>query len=95
MVESTRLEAVDNIRKYQDETKKWRDRKVKLKSIEPGNFVLRRIANADTTGKLQSKWDGPFLVKASNKPGSFRLQDMSGREVPRSWNMNDLRHYYP
>ena len=49
MVESVKLEAVDNIRRYQNETKKWRDRKVKLKNIEPGNFVLRRIANADTT----------------------------------------------
>lgn len=95
MIEATRLEAVENIQRYQAKTKKWRDRKVKLKHIEPGHFVLRRITNADTVGKLQSKWDGPFLVKASNRMGSFRLEDMYGKEVPRSWNINDLRRYYP
>ena len=40
IVESVRLEAVHIIQRYQSETKKWRDRKVKLKNIEPGNFVL-------------------------------------------------------
>ena len=32
-LESTRLEAVENITKYQQETKKWRDRKVVRKDI--------------------------------------------------------------
>jgi hypothetical protein len=29
--------------------------KVKLKNIEPGRLVLRRIANPETVGKLQVK----------------------------------------
>jgi hypothetical protein len=32
-LESTRLEAVENIIKYHQETKKWRDRKVVRKNI--------------------------------------------------------------
>lgn len=93
-VEEIRLKAVDNIRKYQDETRKWRDRKVKLKHIEPGHFVLRRVANPETQGKLNSKWEGPFLVKSSSRTGAFRLEDLDGTEVPRSWNASDLRRYY-
>jgi hypothetical protein len=53
---------VENINKYQAETIKWRDRKVRLKNIKPGHLVLRRGANLDTVGKLQLKWEGPFLV---------------------------------
>jgi hypothetical protein len=34
---------------------------VKLKNIKPGHLVLRRVANPDTVGKLQLKWEGPFL----------------------------------
>jgi hypothetical protein len=55
-----RLQAVENINKYQAETIKWRDRRVRLKNIEPGHLVLRRVANPDTVGKLQLKWEGPF-----------------------------------
>jgi hypothetical protein len=52
---------VENINKYQAETIKWRDRKVRLKNIKPGHLVLRRVANPDTIGKLQLKWEGPFF----------------------------------
>ncbi len=40
-LEGIRLQAVENINKYQAETVKWRDRKVRLKNIEPGHLVLR------------------------------------------------------
>ena len=49
-IEGTRLQAVENINKYQAKTIKWRDRKVWLKNIKPGH--LRRVANPDTAGKL-------------------------------------------
>jgi hypothetical protein len=48
--------------------------------------MLRRMANLDTICKFQSKWDGPFLVMALNRPGSYRLKDMEGNEIPRSCN---------
>jgi hypothetical protein len=59
-IEGTRLQVVDHINKYQAETIKWRDRKVKLKNIKLGHLVLCRVANPDTVGKLQLKWEGPF-----------------------------------
>jgi len=93
-IEEIRLQAVENINKYQAETIKWRDRKVKLKNIEPGHLVLRRVANPETVGKLQLKWEGPFLVVSSSRPGSYRLKDMDGNDIPRSWNADELRRYY-
>jgi hypothetical protein len=93
-IEETRLQAVEKINKYQVETIKWRDRKVWLKNIKPGHLVLRRVANPDTVGKLQLKWEGPFLVVSSSRPGSYRLKDMDGNDIPRSWKADDLRRYY-
>ena len=93
-LEGIRRQAVENINKYQAETVKWRDRKVRLKNIEPGHLVLRRVANPETVGKLQLKWDGPFLVASSSRPGSYRLKDMDGNDIPRSWNADELRRYY-
>jgi hypothetical protein len=93
-IEEIRLQAVENINKYQAKTIKWRDRKVRLKNIEPGHLVLRRVANPETAGKLQLKWEGPFLVVSSSRPSSYRLKDMDGNDIPRSWNADELRRYY-
>jgi hypothetical protein len=93
-IEGIRLQAVENINKYQAETIKWRDRKVRLKNIKPGHLVLRRVANPETVGKLQLKWEGPFLIVSSSRPGSYRLKDMDGNDIPRSWNADELRRYY-
>jgi hypothetical protein len=93
-IEGTRLQAIDHIKKYQAKTVKWRDRKVRLKNIKPGHLVLRRVANPDTVGKLQLKWEGPFLVVSSSRPGSYRLKDMDDNDIPRSWNADELRRYY-
>jgi hypothetical protein len=93
-IEGTRLQAMENINKYQAETIKWRDRKVRLKNILPGHLVLRRVANPDTVGKLQLKREGPFLVVPSSRPDSYRFKDMDGNDIPKSWNANELRRYY-
>jgi hypothetical protein len=93
-IEGTRLQAIEHINKYQAETINWRDRKVRLKNIKPGHLVLRRVANPDTVGKLQLKWEGPFLVVSLSRPGSYRLKDMEGNNIPRSWNADELRRYY-
>jgi hypothetical protein len=83
-IEGVRLQAIDHINKYQAETVKWRDRKVRLNNIMPGHLVLHRIANPDTMGKLQHKWEGPFMVVSLSRPESYRLKDMDGNDIPRS-----------
>jgi hypothetical protein len=93
-IKGIRLQAVENINKYQAETIKWRDRKVRLNNIKSGHLVLRRVANPDTVGKLQLKWEGPFLVVSSSRPGSYILKDMDGNDIPRSLNADELRRYY-
>jgi hypothetical protein len=41
-LESDRLKAVSNLQKYQQQTRAWRDPKVKLKQFKVGNLVLLR-----------------------------------------------------
>jgi hypothetical protein len=93
-IEGTKLQTIDQINKYLVETVKWRDRKVRLKNIKPGHLVLRRVANPDIVEKLQLKWEGPFLVVSSSRPGSYKLKDMDDNDIPRSWNADELQRYY-
>jgi hypothetical protein len=67
IIKGTRLEAIKNITKYQEQSKKWRDNQVVRKSIQDGDLVLKRKANAPNTGKLQSKWEGPYIAKAAKR----------------------------
>jgi hypothetical protein len=93
-IEGTGLQVVDHINKYQAKTIKLHDQKVKLKNIRSRHLVPRRVAKPDTVGKLQLKWEGPFLVISSSRPGSYRLKDLNGNDIPRSWNADELRRYY-
>jgi hypothetical protein len=73
------LEAVENITKYQEQTKKWRDRQVVRKDIQEGDLVLRRKANAANIGKLHPKWEGPYLAKVAGRQGSFYPINSEGK----------------
>jgi hypothetical protein len=92
-IEATRLEAVENIKKYQQQTKNWRDSQVVRKNIQDGDLVLRRKPNAVNT-KLQSKWEGPYIAKTAGRLGSFYLIDGEGKTTVHTWNMDSLRRFY-
>jgi hypothetical protein len=78
-IEGIRLEVVENITKYQEQTKRWRDSQVVRKLIWDGDLVLRRKPNEANVGKLQPKWEGPYTAKAVGRLGSFFLIDDKGK----------------
>jgi hypothetical protein len=94
LVEIDRLDAVQNLLKYQEETRKWRDKKVSLKNIQVGDFVLKRKKNTDAVGKFQFAWEGPYVVSSCVRDGAFRLKDEMGVELQHSWNV-DLCTFFP
>ena len=51
-IEGIRLEAIENITKYLEQTRKWRDIQVIKKFIQDGDPVLRRKPNVASTRKL-------------------------------------------
>jgi hypothetical protein len=63
MIELTILEAAENIKKYQKETKAWKDKKVVRKDIKTGDLVLKRNKNWENPGKLHEPWEGPYIAK--------------------------------
>ena len=94
LAESDVLQALDNPRTYQEESRKWRGKIVIDKFVSVGDWVLKRKPNAEIVGKLQSKWDGPYLVLYSNRSGSYHLADLEANELQHPWNADSLTKYY-
>jgi hypothetical protein len=62
LLELEHMKAVENLQSYQNETRAWRDKKIKQKHIEAGDLVLLRSPHTEASEKLEPKWSGPFVV---------------------------------
>jgi hypothetical protein len=68
MLESDRLKAVVNLEKYQEETRAWRNPKVKLQEFETENLVLLQSPCIESTSKSEAKWPRLYEVIEKTRP---------------------------
>jgi hypothetical protein len=94
LLEPERLKAVTNLQKYQDETRNWRDSKVKKRDFNVGNLVLLWSPRTECSDKLESKWEGPYVIIEKTRPRPYRLVDSQGLKLEHSWNADNLRRFY-
>jgi hypothetical protein len=78
LLESDKLKVMANLQKYQEETRAWRDTKVKLQDFDVGNLVLLRSPRIESTDKIEAKWTGPYVVTEKMWPGAYHLSDPQG-----------------
>lgn len=45
-------------------------------------------------GKLEPRWEGPYVVTATNRLGSYRLKDFQGDVLTHPWKAKHLRKNY-
>ncbi|GJU98098.1 hypothetical protein Tco_1327369 [Tanacetum coccineum] len=59
-------------------------------------WVLRinKASHAKDEGKLGPKWEGPYEVKESLGKGAYKLKDRKGNDMPRTWNICNLKKCY-
>ena len=93
--EEVRCNALVQSARYLQGVCRYHDRNVQERSFNIGDTVLCRIQNEEGLHKLNSRWEGPFIVSKVMRPGSFWLQNQDGEEVPNSWNIEHLQRFYP
>ncbi|XP_020239374.1 uncharacterized protein LOC109818341 [Cajanus cajan] len=67
------------------------------RSFKEGDLVWRVQGSARRNpreGKLAANWDGPFRVRHSLDNGAYKLEELSGKIIPRTWNASHLKTYY-
>ncbi|GJV76981.1 reverse transcriptase domain-containing protein [Tanacetum coccineum] len=94
ILEERREQAAIREEKAKLKMKAYYDAKVRGVSFRPGDFVYRAndASHAEDTGKLGPKWEGPYEVTEALGKGAYKLRDMDGRELPRTWNICNLRN---
>ena len=51
------MQAISTMTRYSKGVTRAYNRKVKVRTLTPGDMVLKRVANPTTMGKLESKWE--------------------------------------
>jgi hypothetical protein len=61
---------------YKERTKRWHDKRIKIKQFKPGDKVLLLNSCVCLFGhdKLHSKWEGAYLVMHTMDHGAVTLQ---------------------
>jgi hypothetical protein len=79
---------------YQQSLCNYHSRRVRGRSFEPGNLVLR--LKQTSTSKLEPPWKGPYLVHEVIPRGAYHLRNLkTGKDVDNTWNAAQLRRFYP
>lgn len=69
---------------------------VKDQAFGVGDFVLQEneVSHAQPRGKLSQIWEGPYKVIEAHRTGSYSLETLEGRKIPRTWNVRNLRKFH-
>jgi hypothetical protein len=74
LIDGDRVFALQALNKYQAQTKAWRDNAVVPREFNTGDLVLVRTTWIELRGKLEPKWEGPFIVKSKASPARTGYQ---------------------
>jgi hypothetical protein len=93
LIDRDRVSVLQALDKYQAQTKAWCDHAVVQREFNEGDLVLVRTTRTESRGKLESKWEGPFIVKTKSSPSAYRLTTQSSKDLEHSWNIDNLRNF--
>ncbi|KAL8155563.1 hypothetical protein AgCh_000811 [Apium graveolens] len=96
LIDEVRDQVVAKMEKYKQKTREHFSKTSRVKNFQVGDLVLRDTEASDSTntGKLMPKWEGPYKVKEVLRPGTYKLMNMDGSEVPNTWHGLRLRKFY-
>ena len=97
LIEERRENAMVQLAYYQHKFKQGYDARVKLRPLEPGDLVLRKVLGTEKNpawGKLEPNWEGPYRITSLAGIRAYFLEDLDEHVIPHPWNVNNPRRYY-
>ncbi|XP_074376654.1 uncharacterized protein LOC141718174 [Apium graveolens] len=97
MIEKTQEDAQIRVAAYQQRTTRHYNSKVIARTFKVGDLVLRRVmpnTKVVSHGVFGGNWEGPYKINSVLWEGTYHLNDMQDKLIPRAWNAKHLRKYY-
>ncbi|XP_021732994.1 uncharacterized protein LOC110699786 [Chenopodium quinoa] len=92
-LEELRLDAYESALIYKEKTKAWHDKHINKREFKEGDKVL--LFNSQLklfSGKLKSRWSGPFTIKRVFPYGAIEISNENGE--PFKVNGQRLKPYF-
>jgi hypothetical protein len=81
--------------RYQQALRWYQAQKIQRRDFNEGDLVLRLHQDNRGRHKLSPPWEVPYIVVKVLKPGTYKLVNEEGEELTNSWNIQQLRCFYP
>ena len=95
LLEEARETTVIRSARYQQTLGRYHERKIRRRTLEVGDLVLRRTQSTKEKHKLSPPWEGPYTVTEVIRLGAYRLKDDNGNVLTNIWNIEQLRGFFP
>lgn len=79
----------------QQQVAQYYNARVKTKIIQP-DLVLQQVKISKPTeqGKLSPNWKGPYQISKVIQLGDYKLEELDGTAILKTWDEENLRMYY-
>ncbi|XP_061351287.1 uncharacterized protein LOC133296340 [Gastrolobium bilobum] len=97
LIEEIRERAAQSDRQSKERSASRYNRRVILRKFQTSDLVLRQadVGNKNAQdGKLAPNWEGPNRIAKVLGGGSYALETLGGKAIPRAWNADKLTKYY-
>ncbi|XP_065626174.1 uncharacterized protein LOC136066193 [Quercus suber] len=97
LIDERRENVMVRLAHYQQKLRQGYDANVRLRPLEPGDLVLRKVvgtAKNPAWEKLGPNCEGSYRITSEAGIGAYFLEDLDNHVIPRPWNVNNLKRYY-
>jgi transposase InsO family protein len=94
-LDEARTMALMHSARYQQALRRYQARKIRRRDFDEGDLVLRLRQDNRGRHKLSPPWEGPYVVVKVLKPDTYKLAYEDGEELTNTWNIQQLRCFYP
>ena len=95
VLEETRLATLLQSARNQQTLRRYHERRIRERTLQVGDLVLRRVISTKDKHKLSPPWEGPYSIAEVIRPGTYKVKDSDGNIRTNSWNIEQLWRFFP
>ena len=95
LLEEARETTIIYSTRYKQTLRMYHERKIRGRILEVGDLMLWRTQSTKEKHKLSPPREGPYTVTEVIRSGTYRLKDDNGNVLTNTWNIEQLRCFFP